>query len=622
MSTIASDESQAGSDVTHGEHPAPLNVAQRGISEGQTRWLVAGVFASLVGMVLLVLSVARREITVTDQALYLLMIEDPEISRRSASGFHFLLNPLFDLVGQSVVEWRLLRAVLDIGADLFLGWALVEYIRTRHPATKLQDKWTGFAMVGAIGLIGFASWSWPANGFGYNELGTILVTTIGALLLLILKNGPRTTRASLFLASILGALLVAFAITRWTGATIMLFGLTVITLTHFAGRDIARLVGSTFAGAVAAAVIIHFGVADLRTIADGIVSGTVDVSRGSHSLSFLLDRYTTSLLNGLTLGGATLILIVLGVLVLHLWRSGSASLPVVCLTVGLASIWAVAGDRLVLDNRLWSINGASVVLAVVAVVLLAAHGIGSTQQYGLHLGVKSILVPGMLLAIPVAAQLGTDVFIFVSMILLAPLWVAAIVLLLSSSEVLTSAVRSFGFVGGIVLGAACVMLSAEGLLRVHSFSPLDQAVELEEGRFAGLAVGEAKFELFTDLEELRTDLRPNPTVISLWNRPAVTYALGGHGIGFPWYSPNGIEAGVATVEAACRDDGFTPAPDIVFVMEETESEQFQRMVAALATCGIHFPADFERASPVRLPPNMFTPNARQDGLLEVFISSS
>ena len=620
--TTTSTNAPGSSDVVEVEDPAPSGVPLRQIDDGQARLLATGAFACLAAMVLLVVSVAGREITLTDQSLYLLMIDDPEISRRSASGFHFLLHPLLSLVGQSIMEWRLLRAALGIGVDLFLGWTLVEYLRAENPASKLHQKWTAVGLVSAIGAVGFASWSWPANGFGYNELGTMLATMVAALPLVIMKQAPTTSRASLVAATALGAVLVAFVITRWTGAVMVVFGLVVIALSHFRGRDLARLTASACVGAVVAAVVIHVGVADLRIIATGIISGTEDVRRGSHSIGFLLGRYGTSARNGVLTGAPTLIVILLSSAVLKRWRSGLAHSVVACVVLGLGALWAFGADRWLHGSRVWSINGVALTLATVALGLLIVTGLAEGRRSGLRPGLKSILVPGMLLAIPVAAQLGTDVFIFFSMILLAPLWVAAIVLLLSSSEVLSSALRSFGLVGGVVLGAACVMLSVEGLLRVNSFSPLDQAVELEKGRFAGLAVSEAKFELFADLEELRTELRPNPTVISLWNRPAVTYALGGHGIGFPWYSPNGIEAGVATVEAACRDDGFTPAPDIVFVMEETESEQFQRMVAALATCDIHFPVDFERVPPVRLSLNVFTQNARQDGLLEVFISRS
>ena len=110
-------------------------------------------------------------------------------------------------------------------------------------------------------------------------------------------------------------------------------------------------------------------------------------------------------------------------------------------------------------------------------------------------------------------------------------------------------------------------------------------------------------------------------MISLWNRPGVTYALGGHGIGFPWHSPNGIDAAVATIEGACLDDGFTPASDVVFVMEEAESEQFNQIVRALSTCGINFPGDFEQAAALSLPASGLNEGTAEDATFDVYISS-
>ena len=56
-------------------------------------------------------------------------------------------------------------------------------------------------------------------------------------------------------------------------------------------------------------------------------------------------------------------------------------------------------------------------------------------------------------------------------------------------------------------------------------------------------------------------------------------------------------------------------------MEEAESEQFGRIVRALATCGINFPGDFEPAPSLRNPSNMFTEANEPDATLEVFIWS-
>ena len=61
---------------------------------------VVGVFVSTA----LVLTAADRTISLTDEGLYLLLVDDPEASIRSGTGFHVIFNPLFELVDLSLIH--------------------------------------------------------------------------------------------------------------------------------------------------------------------------------------------------------------------------------------------------------------------------------------------------------------------------------------------------------------------------------------------------------------------------------------------------------------------------------------------------------------------------------------
>lgn len=599
----------------------PLRVP-RSLALIDMRCLAIGALAAAVAMTWTVLSFADRELIVTDESLYLVMIDNPALSSRSASAYHFLLRPLFSLVGESIIQWRLLRAFLDIGADVVLGVSLVSYLRSRRPAGhSICSGWAGVGITAAVTSVGFAAWVWPANGFGYNEVGNILSTLIAAALLIILKR-PGVVTPGTFAASLaLGALFVGLAITRWTGAVMIVLGCVVVLAVHHRGSALWRFFVSALTGAAMALVATQLWISDVGDLVDGIASGTRDVRRGSHSSSFLLDRYLLSFNTGVIFSIPNLLFVTATGWVFERWRAGKAQTVHVVAVVCVAVVWAFGGHRLVSDTRTWAMNSASFSLASISLTLLVSQGLERARRSDLWSSVTSTVLPLLLLAIPLAMAAGTNVLIFVQMLLLAPLWVVAAILLLGDGPIQPARVRSFGLAGVVVLGATCALLGIEGLYAAHYHAPLLESARVEEGRFAGLVLDEEKQIAFEELELLRRDLRPNPTVISLWMRPAPVFALGGHGIGFPWYSPNGIEAAVTTIEAACMEDGFVPADDVVFLVQETRSEYFSQIVSALETCGISFPGDFTQEATIVVPDTHHFDGPRPIEIaLQVFVS--
>ncbi len=114
-----------------GAVPAGDSKNSAGFSASDLRAVACVATLAAVATTILVFGRAPYYIEPADQSLYLLMIDDPRAAIRSASGFHVLLAPLFTLVGDSVVGFRMLRTVLDIGVDVGLGVSLVRYLRWR-----------------------------------------------------------------------------------------------------------------------------------------------------------------------------------------------------------------------------------------------------------------------------------------------------------------------------------------------------------------------------------------------------------------------------------------------------------------------------------------------------------
>ena len=167
---------------------------------------ILSVFATVASAVL-VFANANKYIELADQSLYLLMTDDPRAAIRSPSGFHVLLAPLWALAGESVIGFRILRAILDIGVDVILGVSLLRYLRGRNNGEVFAGTAAGLTVVFSVTLSGFAVWIYAVNGFGYDQLGGIIFTLLVSVLLWLVGSESRPSTDAL-LAALVGGLFV------------------------------------------------------------------------------------------------------------------------------------------------------------------------------------------------------------------------------------------------------------------------------------------------------------------------------------------------------------------------------------------------------------------------------
>ena len=548
---------------------------------------------------LCVILAAPLGIDVTDQALYLTMVDQPNAAIRSASGYHFLLAPLFSLLGESIVSWRLLRAALDVGVDVLFGVALVHYLRARHPNMWLTSSRPVAA--GVVSLVvgaGFAAWISAPNGFGYNELGSILITLLAASLLYELTN-PRLDLWRLSTAFLAGATFGSLLITRWTAAVALGLGIASIVWMNNDKRGRCAIFGTAASGAILSMAVAHLFIVDAFELLQGIEDGTSDVSRGTHARGRIFTTYWNSLRFGVRDTPIFLVSLatLLGVLRLHRTRRISTVLTIGAFSAIVAL--TVLVDRASGTSRLFELNRWGVVLGLICMGLLAHQAnqrfAGRVESHGLaHLAAAAVLS-----AAPLVAALGTNNPIFVNGVILAPLWVGAAIMMLHQQS-LPSRARNVCIAAVLMLVATVPILVYESLLHSPKRIWGEQNIEVTNGRFAGLRVDATTHQFFEDLEDVRGQLKPNPTVLSFWKRPAATFALGGKGIGFPWYSEFALDAAGATMEGACTD-GAIPQGQVVVVTEETNRAEFGPLAAALETCGILFPEQFRLVSKTIAP---------------------
>ena len=553
---------------------------------------VSIVFTAIAGF--LVFSNANRYIELADQSFYLLMIDEPSAAIRSPSGYHILLSPLWAAVGESVIGFRILRAFLDIGVDVVFGLSFLRYMRSRR-GEFFGARPVALTVVFSIVLAGFSAWIYAVNGFGYDQLGAMIFTLLIAVTLWIVGGDATESRLAI-LAAVGGALFSLALIVRWTAAIAVLFLLVWVLVEHLGFRRAGSLFGSGLVGFIGGLVFVHTLILDIRLVANGIVSGTVDVRRDNYAVGSLFSGYLEWFARGLTSGVGLLIAVVVCLVLLQQRDRFRAALAVALVASGLviATVHTVFGF---VQSDEANLVGTYLATTSVALVLLRLRTHRKRGGTGLA---PNLAVPATLTAIPVLAAAGTFLPLFLTALPLAAFWVAALwILLLDQPD---------GRLRTWAMASAVVMLSLLPWLLHQSFeapartTATDSPVLVERGRFEGLLVDDVTQQLLHDLEDLRVQVDPNPTVLSFWTRAAVPFALDGTSIGFPWHnirtSPN---ATAATISGACLEDGDVPSGQVVFITEETNPANFGPVQGALLDCGIDFPNDFQLIDTMTAP---------------------
>lgn len=554
---------------------------------------VSMVFTAIAGFV--VFSNANRYIELADQSFYLLMIDEPSAAIRSPSGYHILLSPLWAAVGESVIGFRILRAILDIGVDFAFAISFLRYMRFRRSGDFFASTPVGLTVVFSIVLAGFSAWIYAVNGFGYDQLGAMVFTLLVAVTLWIVGGDAPESRHALLAAA--GGTLFSFAlIVRWTAAIAILLLLIWVLVEHLGLRQAASLSGSGLVGCAVGLTLVHSFILDVRLVADGIVSGTVDVRRDNYSFGSLFSGYLEWFVRGLVSGVGLLIAVVVCLILLQQRDRFRGALAVALVGSGVVMATVHSAFGFLQSDEA---NLVGTYLATTCVVLFLYRVRTYTREGGRGVA-TGLAVPATLIAAPVLAAAGTFLPLLLTALPLAAFWVSALWILLTDQH--DGPLRTWALVSAVVM-LSLLPWSLHQSFEAPARTPSTESpVLVDRGRFEGLLVDDITQELLHDLEDLRVNLDPNPVVISFWTRAAVPFALEGTTIGFPWHnihtSPN---ATAATISGACLEDGDVPTGQVVFVTEETDPANFGPVRGALLDCGIDFPNDFEIVDTMTAP---------------------
>lgn len=577
------------------ERGAELPAGDLGDSSARDRFLRSLAWVCVVASAITTIAVALaadRGIDLTDESLYLTMTDQPLRSVRSPTGYHILLHPFFELVGSNVVRWRMLRAALDIGVDVFFGMSVVAFLRSTSPHDLLDHRHARVAVTAALTVIGFMSWSWAPNGFGYNEAASILHVAIAAVLLrlAIPQAGPQVQH--LLYGSWLGGLLVLLTVTRWMAAAAAIAGIALV-LAMMRDRKPWSVVLSAFVGAVAMLVAIDVAVVDLGILARGMSDGTADVAAGPHGGLGQIVGYLELIWVGVSSAFGLIVAVGLVFLSFRAHRAGQINARMCVGLVTAALFINLLLDRAFGFGTVFSVNSWGTVFAILCVVILLREAVlASKDSPRDHL--NGLAIPALLIMFPVTAAAGTINPLFMVSVAAAPLWLAGVAMLLLRRPLAGhAAVLAVSLL--VVLVGVAPLSAIRGLHLAPYRVDGAQDREVAAGRLAGVQTTAATAVLLDELEAIRVGLEPDPTVITFWALPIVPFALDGHGLGFPWYQSDLLEVTAASIAGSCEDNG-APTGQVVVVIPPQDLDALGPIDEALRSCDISFPQDFTKVS--------------------------
>lgn len=106
---------------------------------------------------ILFLYAAPRGISSSDEYFYLVWIDHPKAYDLGYQPFGYVLNPLFELLGRSIVRLRIAGYLMSIGAGACLAYAANQFFSTRYPDRFASSR--GLVILGAVcGFGNYALW--------------------------------------------------------------------------------------------------------------------------------------------------------------------------------------------------------------------------------------------------------------------------------------------------------------------------------------------------------------------------------------------------------------------------------------------------------------------------------
>ena len=190
----------------------------------------------------------------SDEAWVLSLVDSRRITYAEPWAYHYVLHPLWSLVGEKVIAFRILRVIGYVASAIFLAYAGEKFLRFLSSAFPVK---TYRAFLGLFAVLGASwAWIWAPQTLGYNEVSGFLGVTVAALvLLLVATNQSSKPKKYLFAIGFILALIAPFKYPSTFALSALVFFL-IIGLTSLKGRRLKSLL-QVFLGGITTLVFLY-----------------------------------------------------------------------------------------------------------------------------------------------------------------------------------------------------------------------------------------------------------------------------------------------------------------------------------------------------------------------------
>ncbi len=548
----------------------------------------------------------RRGFDWTDEAWAASLTASGRVTEGEAWGFHYLLHPVFALVGETVLGFRILRLVLYV-ALAALSTAMLARVASMLGHTLKRPEWWFVFVFAQVGT--FLAWSFPPRYFAYNELSGIF-TQLGVLILVVLlvesasSRESLTTRVRALLWLSIGFITALLVVAKFTAGALFAIIVVVAIIVCRGSVSLARRGWTTTAGVLAGLATlwaIGFPLASYAANASTLMFDANARAEYGHPLIPVLKTYITSLSDT---SHAILVPVALFACALGLWlfptarvrspRSPSEIGAVVLATLAAVGIVALPpAPTFPSLGRFILLVGVFAALGVIALVSTREETARATLS-------RTPLVVGAaaLAFAPFIAAAGTDMLLVGQLLYSATVWSAACAVALLT---VASRLRDLGRKGAMFLPAFLVLfmgisglqVARESLVHPYRSTPYqNQGYSSAAPHLQGLLLTqeEAAWADWIASESVALGAHDVPTVSLA--PPGALLVFNNSDYASPWLKMT-ARVSFKSVGMACST---TPPHDLIVLQPVSigpDAPEFQLLASTLESdCGIEFPDQF------------------------------
>jgi hypothetical protein len=560
----------------------------------------------ILGWAIPALLMADKGFSIQDEGTYLLSYSRWDTNPYFLSGAQYVYGPVFHLVGESVPALRVIRLAMALAANAWFGWVFCSWLATyRRLDLATSTRVAGTTLLTAAGGM---TYLWSPLSPGYYDLAAVSTLALAGLTFTSLRRSLLGLRPQPWNSLLMGAVAFCLIGARWPAVTAVILCLAITLLaaraTH---RGVTQHLVTSLLGAALTAFLTTWLLVPLPRVVPVIAEVSRLSASGAHSLPVLAREYAAStalfVLAGLVMALPALIAVAMTLRASQPSESRASAGPAFlalalpCLAIPLAGGWRGGGE-----------HGRVVVAAIVACLISAALA-GPVSGYRPASTTRSRAernqgagAAGLLLVLPVAHALGTNIPLLYEALECAALWVA-VGMLVGTSRLPSPAAHAF--VGGsVALCVGLVSLLAGSTTLISPFKTTGFAdSSASVPGLGGLEVSPSTADQFSALREgLASHLQPSPAPFySLDGLNGLVFMLGGSVLGSPWTDVDSPERSAAILRLACRNGDVDPTRAPILLLNrplDTAS------IHALAACGFAFPDDYIKLSVEGGPPGV------------------